>query len=448
MVVVKEEFYYTKSNSYTYTFTKPAGVTSLDIIVIGAAGGGVGQCGGGAITATYNNLSSSSYAISIDIGGGGQTHSDRIGGVGGHGGGGNGGNGGFAYGFGFTNGVGGDGGGGRTSVSFTDSSTRTIISGGGAGSIIFNTLYTAQRFFTLDDPEYTPDDNRNATGGNGKNGTTFSADFNGGMGGMGGGGGAGLYDGENGIYTINGQGDGAPGTGAGSYHYVNPNIPVGGLSYIDMTAVNPVFVVSNGDFNFVYEIPNNYGINGNGGFVRISYTEPPSLPCFLGSSKILTKNGYKLIEELRKGDLVKTLLHGFQPIEMLGYSTIHHHCLSERIENQLYVCASAQYPEVLEDLVLTGAHSLLVDQFTDDRQRKETEKVLKKIYVTDRKYRLPACVDARATVYNKPGTYTIYHLALQHENYYMNYGIYANGLLVETCSRRYLKEKSGMTLID
>jgi uncharacterized protein (UPF0218 family) len=35
--------------------------------------------------------------------------------------------------------------------------------------------------------------------------------------------------------------------------------------------------------------------------------------------------------------------------------------------------------------------------------------------------------------------YTILHLDLDNEDYYMNYGIYANGLLVETCSQRYLK---------
>jgi alpha-tubulin suppressor-like RCC1 family protein len=177
-------------------------------------------------------------------------------------------------------------------------------------------------------------------------------------------------------------------------------------------------------------------------------TDPPVLPCFLVGTKILTKNGYRAIETLRKGDLVKTLLDGFQPIELLGYSTIEHPGTSDRRKDQLYVCAPAHYPEVVEDLVLTGAHSLLVDQFTDDRQRQATEKVLKKIYVTDEKYRLPACVDSRATVYNKPGTYTIYHLALQNENYYFNYGIFANGLLVETCSLRYLKECSGMTLVD
>ena len=50
----------------------------------------------------------------------------------------------------------------------------------------------------------------------------------------------------------------------------------------------------------------------------------------------------------------------------------------------------------------------------------------------------------RAKVYEVPGEYTIYHVALENEDNYMNYGIYANGLLVETCSKRYLKELSGM----
>ena len=74
--------------------------------------------------------------------------------------------------------------------------------------------------------------------------------------------------------------------------------------------------------------------------------------------------------------------------------------------------------------------------------------MLGKIYVTDNKYRVPACADPRASVYENVGTYTIYHLALENDNYYMNYGIYANGLLVETCSKRYLKELSNMSLIE
>jgi hypothetical protein len=75
-------------------------------------------------------------------------------------------------------------------------------------------------------------------------------------------------------------------------------------------------------------------------------------------------------------------------------------------------------------------------------------KQFKKIYATGDKYRLMACIDERSNVYPKQGYHTIYHLALENDNYYFNYGIYANGLLVESCSKRYLKELSNMTLID
>ena len=176
--------------------------------------------------------------------------------------------------------------------------------------------------------------------------------------------------------------------------------------------------------------------------------DPSGVPCFLKGTNILTNIGYRPIEVLRKGNLIKTLLHGYKPIEMIGYSIIYHQGARDRRKDQLYVCTPAQYPEVVEDVVLTGSHAILVDEFTDDQQRNETKEVLTDIFLTDNYYRLPACVDARTRVYDQPGTYTIYHLALQHENYYMNYGIYANGLLVESCSRRYMKECSGMRFVE
>jgi hypothetical protein len=61
---------------------------------------------------------------------------------------------------------------------------------------------------------------------------------------------------------------------------------------------------------------------------------------------------------------------------------------------------------------------------------------------------LPAFLDNRASVYEHAGTYNIYHFALENADYYMNYGVYANGLLVETCSQRYLKEIANMSLIE
>jgi hypothetical protein len=173
----------------------------------------------------------------------------------------------------------------------------------------------------------------------------------------------------------------------------------------------------------------------------------PSAPCFNEGTKILTDTGYKLIEELKNGDLVKTFNDGYKPIIMIGKKEIIHQSRSDRIADQLYKCSSTEFPEIFEPLIITGCHSILVSEFKNN-ERKKTEELLGDIYVTDKKYRLPACIDERTKVYDIPGKYTIYHFALEHDNYYMNYGVYANGLLVETCSKRYLKELSGMTLIE
>ena len=171
-------------------------------------------------------------------------------------------------------------------------------------------------------------------------------------------------------------------------------------------------------------------------------------PCFNEDTKILTNKGYIPIQDLRKGDLVKTLKHGYKAIDMIGKRDIYHAASKERMKDQLYKCSSTEYPNMLEDLILTGCHSILEDSFCSEEQVEKVREVYGNIYITDDKYRIPACVDPRSSVYEIPGYYTIYHLALEHENYFMNYGIFANGLLVESCSKRYLRELSNMTLIE
>jgi len=117
-----------------------------------------------------------------------------------------------------------------------------------------------------------------------------------------------------------------------------------------------------------------------------------------------------------------------------------------RFVDRLYLCSKDKYPELNEDLVVTGCHAILVDSFKEGQREKTMEK-FGRVFVTDQKYRLIACFDDRATPYCIKGEFNIYHVALENENYYSNYGIYANGLLVESCSKRYLKELSNMTLL-
>ena len=170
--------------------------------------------------------------------------------------------------------------------------------------------------------------------------------------------------------------------------------------------------------------------------------------CFKEDSKILTIDGYKPIQDLRKGDLVKTSNNDFKPIELIGKQSRYHPASTdERIKDQLYRCSQTYFPEVFDDLIITGCHSILVDELTED-QIIESTKVNGKVYITEGKYRLPACVDERTQVYEHPGMYTIYHLALENEEPTMNYGIYANGLLVESCSIRFMKELSMLTLLE
>ena len=177
-----------------------------------------------------------------------------------------------------------------------------------------------------------------------------------------------------------------------------------------------------------------------------------SLICFLEGSKILTDKGYIAIQDLRKGDLVKTLKNDYKAIELISYRQIFHSASTERIKDQLYRYSTDQYPELFEDLIITGGHSILVDCLTSIEQE-QTEKIFGKNYILDDKYKLLSYLNMKASVYEKEGTYTIYHLALENEDENANYGIWANvlneanGLLVETCSKGYLKKQSNMILI-
>lgn len=198
-----------------------------------------------------------------------------------------------------------------------------------------------------------------------------------------------------------------------------------------------------GMFRYWYHL---YLFSGTSTQIIGKYYLPPA--CFKEGSKILTAKGYIPIEDLRKGDYVRTLKNGFVPIDIIGKREITHSALEERIKDQLYQCSKEQFEELIEPLVITGCHCILVDEFVSEEQKEKTIEVNGKIYSTDDKYRLPACVDERTTVYSVPGNYTIYHIALENENYYGNYGIYANGLLVESCSKRYLKELAVMELIE
>ena len=246
---------------------------------------------------------------------------------------------------------------------------------------------------------------------------------------------------------------------SGKYFLRNEKNETLSTKVITDTTVNSITFTDISTNSFDYGMSNlfvfkqNDNIEDDPGFdIQISDPMVINATCFLEGTKILAMDKKRImkyipIEKLKPGMLVKTLHAGFVPIKYIGYSTIYNPGLATRVRDQLFIYKKSAYPELTEDLVLTGNHSILVDTITDE-EREQIIETLGNLYVTEQRYRLPAFNDKRAVPYEQRGDFRIWNLALENEDYYANYGIYANGLLVETTSCRYIKEISRMTLIE
>jgi len=176
----------------------------------------------------------------------------------------------------------------------------------------------------------------------------------------------------------------------------------------------------------------------------------PAIPCFKHDTKILCfidgEEVYVKVQDMRPGIHVRTVQHGYVPLEVIGKKSLKTPEHDERIPNRMYKYTSAEYPEIIEDLYITGHHCILL-QCISNEQREEVWDLYQDIYITEEKFRYPCFLDPKAQVSNDEDECMIYHFALENENVYANYGVLANGLLVETCSIRYLKELSNMDLL-
>jgi hypothetical protein len=208
-------------------------------------------------------------------------------------------------------------------------------------------------------------------------------------------------------------------------------IPVPNNSY-SLNVINGYFSAENySEFQISFT---NSGTNDvNDGNTTPVNTTPV---CFKEDSKIscLVNNEEKeiKIQDVKVGTLVKTLYHGYLPVKVIGKNRINNLGDKSRIKDRLYKLSKNNYSELNEDLYLTGCHAILVDELSDV-QIEKIKSDLGRIFVTEDKYRLPTYIDERSEPYKKEGIFNIYHLALESNESNVNHGIYANGLLVETC---------------
>ena len=172
------------------------------------------------------------------------------------------------------------------------------------------------------------------------------------------------------------------------------------------------------------------------------FMEGTQISCYLDDKECLVP-----IEQLEKGMLVKTVKHGYKMIDSVGMSRIYNPANQLRGKDRLYRCPQEKYPELTEDLYMTGSHAILVKNLTP-QQKQESIELFQKVYMTDGHYRLMTCMDKRAEPLEEEGLFNIWHLALESDDQYINYGVYANGLLVETMCKWVMHKRSGMTIKD
>lgn len=177
-------------------------------------------------------------------------------------------------------------------------------------------------------------------------------------------------------------------------------------------------------------------------------------PCFLEGSKILCldpdtyRDEYIAVEKLRPGDLVATAESGYRRIHSIGYKTICNPKTDPNPSGRLYKFSPKSIKEIFETLYITGEHCTLHREIPEYKRAQITEH-MGDVYITEEFYRVPARFDDRAEEYDgADDPATIWHFALEHENVTHNYGVWANGLLVESCAIESLLEKSGMKLLE
>lgn len=175
-------------------------------------------------------------------------------------------------------------------------------------------------------------------------------------------------------------------------------------------------------------------------FVLVDSTftiNPVSDPsCFNEGTKILCLNKnleeYIAIENLRKGDFVKTYNHGYRKIDLIGKNRMINN--PDTWHGCMYKMEKTAQNGLLEDLIVTGGHSVLVDDLGEYKQQNE-EKFGGTLMIDD-KYLLLSAISNDFIKIEGIQSYTYYHFTLENDgNDDERFGVWANGILTETPSK-------------
>jgi len=173
----------------------------------------------------------------------------------------------------------------------------------------------------------------------------------------------------------------------------------------------------------------------------------PSYPgpvCFCEGTKILCytqienslicilKEEYRLVQHLKIGDLVKSYLHGYRKVSKKLKGSFVNNPKDEGVANCMYRMKKTKDNGLIEDLTLTRNHGVLVEKLTKNEEEKLDKNNLP---IIDG---LLSIITADSDKFEKvldTNVYKYYHFSLNGDgDNDRRFGVWANGLLVETPS--------------
>jgi hypothetical protein len=214
-------------------------------------------------------------------------------------------------------------------------------------------------------------------------------------------------------------------------YYSNPSFP----NYNPTYAYFKFYKDSDFSLNIIFNENKEAVVQYDVLFTIQSISDPT---CFNEGTKILCLNKnfeeeYILIENLRKGDLVKSYKHGYRKIDLIGKNIMINN--PEKFNECMYKMEKTEENGLIEDLIVTGGHSILVDDLGNFKE--ENDKIFGRSIMIDDKYLLLSAVSNDFKKLENTDLYTYYHFILENNgNNDERFGVCANGILTETSSKK------------
>jgi hypothetical protein len=155
---------------------------------------------------------------------------------------------------------------------------------------------------------------------------------------------------------------------------------------------------------------------------------------------------YRLIQELKVGDFVKSYQHGYRKISKMLSGTFINNPTDDDVSNCMYRMIKTKDNGLIDDVIITRNHGVLVEKLSE---REEKKVDINNLEMIDG---LISIIAAKCDTFEKVEDikrYKYWHFSLETDgDNDRRFGVWANGLLVETPSNNMMDNATNVKPLD